>query len=86
MKDYFNYGDVPISFMYMASGAECLIMLAVLIFISKVVYDWVLHLVGLLLATAGYLVMLYYVPQFTPGENVREFSEFLNKLCCRGCF
>jgi hypothetical protein len=74
MKDYFNYGDVPVSFMYMASGAECLIMLAILIFASKVVSDWVLHLVGLLLASVGYLVMLYYVPQFTPGENKRMFQ------------
>lgn len=73
MRDYFNYGDVPVSFMYMASGAECLIMLALLIYASKVVPDWVLHLVGLLLAAAGYLVMLYYVPQFTPGENIRIY-------------
>jgi hypothetical protein len=74
MKDYFHYGDVPISFMYMASGAECLIMLALLIFASKVVPDWFLHLVGLLLAAAGYLMMLHYAPQFTPGENVMIIS------------
>jgi len=70
MKEYFNYGDIPISFMYMLSGVECLLLLVTLIFISKVVHDWVLHLAGLLLIVVGYIIMLYYVPQFTPGKKL----------------
>jgi Na+/melibiose symporter-like transporter len=68
MKDFFNYGDVQTSFMYMASGIECLMMLVILIFLSRVVYDWVLHLVGLLLLTLGFVVMVAIVPQFEPGK------------------
>lgn len=70
MKDYFGFGDVETSFMYMAGGLECLLMLGLVMVISRVVPDWMLHLSGLLLIVTGFAMFTVILPSFTPGTNL----------------
>lgn len=64
MQDYFGYGEFENSLVYMAGGAEALVVFFSVAIISRYVRDTNLMVIGWVTLTASHVWLLVFLPQF----------------------
>ncbi|CAL8081278.1 unnamed protein product [Orchesella dallaii] len=64
MQDYFGYGEFQNSLVYMAGGAEALVVFFSVAIISRYVRDTNLMLLGWVILTASHVWLIIFIPQF----------------------
>ncbi len=64
MQDYFHYGEFENSLVYMAGGAEALVVFFSVAVISRYVRDTNLMIIGWITLTLAHVWLLLFLPQF----------------------
>ncbi|XP_071448637.1 major facilitator superfamily domain-containing protein 8-like [Hetaerina americana] len=78
MKGAWGFGDIGTSMAYLIGGMQCLFLFGILIPVSKVISDTVLHLIGLILLILGMGVLAVVLPIIEKGSHFWYFAG--------GCF